>query len=539
MEPLKQLGTQLTNIWKQLGVNQRVIVAAGGVGVFASLLGLALWSSKPSYSLLYGNLGLKEMDKLRNALEAQSIPHRIGNNGQSIMVPSAQVHEARIFLAGKGLPNSTDKVGLEIFDRPSFGLSNLQQRVNHIRALQGELSNTIGKMTGVEAADVMINMPENRLFEDDLSQASASVFLQTVGTSEINKHQVRAIQLLVARAVEGLIPDRVSVTNTGGELLSQEPEENEMGFLSDRQLEAQRQLETYLSSKVERMLTTVLGPGNAVVRVSAEVNRDTVTMSQTVYDEDGIPRSSTETTETTNNQSGPLSAGTTNTNTTTNPIESESVSRTTKENEFAIGSTTNDIVTLAGGLKNVTAAVYVAQRNQLDAEGLKTWQLREQPELDEIRNIVSSALGITNSTQISIAQFVPHQDPKATQLENFQKRLQREEWITLGKQLGVLSVALVMLWWFVRTFRKTPFETIPLGIPLEELRTKALAGLKEGDEDGDMDKSRKAARRGYAFDESPLPDERVEVMNRMIRNNPSNMSQAIQSWLKQENGRSN
>jgi flagellar M-ring protein FliF len=539
MEPLKQLGTQLTNIWKQLGVNQRVIVAAGGVGVFASLLGLALWSSKPSYSLLYGNLGLKEMDTLRNALEAQSIPHRIGNNGQSIMVPSAQVHEARIFLAGKGLPNSTDKVGLEIFDRPSFGLSNLQQRVNHIRALQGELSNTIGKMTGVEAADVMINMPENRLFEDDLSQASASVFLQTVGTSEINKHQVRAIQLLVARAVEGLIPDRVSVTNTGGELLSQEPEENEMGFLSDRQLEAQRQLETYLSSKVERMLTTVLGPGNAVVRVSAEVNRDTVTMSQTVYDEDGIPRSSTETTETTNNQSGPLSAGTTNTNTTTNPIESESVSRTTKENEFAIGSTTNDIVTLAGGLKNVTAAVYVAQRNQLDAEGLKTWQLREQPELDEIRNIVSSALGITNSTQISIAQFVPHQDPKATQLENFQKRLQREEWITLGKQLGVLSVALVMLWWFVRTFRKTPFETIPLGIPLEELRTKALAGLKEGDEDGDMDKSRKAARRGYAFDESPLPDERVEVMNRMIRNNPSNMSQAIQSWLKQENGRSN
>jgi len=539
MEPLKQLGTQLANIWKQLGVNQRVIVAAGGVGVFASLLGLALWSSKPSYSLLYGNLGLKEMDTLRNALEAQSIPHRIGNNGQSIMVPSAQVHEARIFLAGKGLPNSTDKVGLEIFDRPSFGLSNLQQRVNHIRALQGELSNTIGKMTGVEAADVMINMPENRLFEDDLSQASASVFLQTVGTSEINKHQVRAIQLLVARAVEGLIPDRVSVTNTGGELLSQEPEENEMGFLSDRQLEAQRQLETYLSSKVERMLTTVLGPGNAVVRVSAEVNRDTVTMSQTVYDEDGIPRSSTETTETTNNQSGPLSAGTTNTNTTTNPIESESVSRTTKENEFAIGSTTNDIVTLAGGLKNVTAAVYVAQRNQLDAEGLKTWQLREQPELDEIRNIVSSALGITNSTQISIAQFVPHQDPKATQLENFQKRLQREEWITLGEQLGVLSVALVMLWWFVRTFRKTPFETIPLGIPLEELRTKALAGLKEGDEDGDMDKSRKAARRGYAFDESPLPDERVEVMNRMIRNNPSNMSQAIQSWLKQENGRSN
>ena len=62
--------------------------------------------------------------------------------------------------------NSSEKVGLEIFDRLLLNLSNLQQRVNHIRALQGELSNTIGKMTGIQAADVMINMPENKLFED-------------------------------------------------------------------------------------------------------------------------------------------------------------------------------------------------------------------------------------------------------------------------------------------------------------------------------------------------------------------------------------
>ncbi|MEC9131341.1 MAG: flagellar basal-body MS-ring/collar protein FliF, partial [Verrucomicrobiota bacterium] len=251
MEPLKQLGAQLKNIWKQLGINQRVIVAAGGIGIFGGLIALAMWSSQPRYALLYGNLSLKDIDTLRNTLEGQSIPNKIGPNGHSILVPSAQVHEARIFLAGKGLPNSSEKVGLEIFDRPSFGLSNLQQRVNHTRALQGELSNTIGKMTGIEAADVMINMPENKLFEDSLSQASASVFLQTVGIDEVNKNQVRAIQLLVARAVEGLVPDRVSVTNTNGELLSSEPEGEASGFLSDRQLETQRQLETYLSKKVE------------------------------------------------------------------------------------------------------------------------------------------------------------------------------------------------------------------------------------------------------------------------------------------------
>ena len=304
MEPLKQLGAQLKNIWKQLGINQRVIVAAGGIGIFGGLIALAMWSSQPRYALLYGNLSLKDIDTLRNTLEGQSIPNKIGPNGHSILVPSAQVHEARIFLAGKGLPNSSEKVGLEIFDRPSFGLSNLQQRVNHIRALQGELSNTIGKMIGIEAADVMINMPENKLFEDSLSQASASVFLQTVGIDEVNKNQVRAIQLLVARAVEGLVPDRVSVTNTNGELLSSEPEGEASGFLSDRQLETQRQLETYLSKKVENMLNTVLGQGSAVVRVSAEVNRETITTSTIEYPADGIPRSTTDTQEETKTGEG-------------------------------------------------------------------------------------------------------------------------------------------------------------------------------------------------------------------------------------------
>ena len=109
----------------------------------------------------------------------------------------------------------------------------------------------------------------------------------------------------MARAVEGLVPDRVSVTNTNGELLSREAEDDSSGFLSDRQLETQRQLETYLSKKVENMLTTALGPGSAVVMVSAEVDRDTVTVSSVEYDNDkSVPRSTTVTKDSTKNKSG-------------------------------------------------------------------------------------------------------------------------------------------------------------------------------------------------------------------------------------------
>lgn len=93
-----------------------------------------------------------------------------------------------------------------------------------------------------------------------------------------------------------------------------------------------------------------------------------------------------------------------------------------------------------------------------------------------------------------------------------------------------------MLWWFTRTFKKTPFETIPLGIPLENLRDYAYA--TDPNAPDDEGESRKHSN-GTTFDESPSPDKRVEVMNRIIQNNPSNMSQAIQSWLKKENGQSN
>ena len=549
MEPLKQLLSQLTNIWSQLGLNQRVIVAAGGIAVFVGLLALGLWSSQPSYALLYGNLSLKDVDALRSSLQAQTIPNKIGPNGHSILVPAHQVHEARIFLAGKGLPNNSEKVGLEIFDRPSFGLSNLQQRVNHIRALQGDLSKTIGKMNGIEAADVMVNMPENKLFEDSLSQASASVFLQTVGSNEVSKNHVRAIQLLVARAVEGLVADRVSVTNTNGELLSREPEDDSSGFLSDRQLETQRQLETYLSKKVENMLTTALGPGSAVVMVSAEVDRETVTISKVEYDDEKkVPRSTTITKDSTNNETGSGApnavqgqANTGTNNLTAVTTESEKVERNTTETEYAVSSKSNDTVTVAGGLKNVTAAVYISMVKEPGQDGSKTggWKKRDPEVLEEIKQIVGNALGINSNEidkNVKIAQFKPRGNPKRVQLENFRKRIELQEWMDLTKQLGIVSLAIFMLWWFTRTLKKTPFETIPLGIPLENLRDYAYS--TDPNAPNDEGEGRKRTN-GNTFDESPTPDERVEVMNRIIQNNPSNMSQAIQSWLKKENSQSN
>ena len=533
MQQIKQLGEQLLGIWKQLGLNQRVIVAAAGVGIFGALMGIAYWSGQSEYSLLYGNLSLKEADNIQSQLESRSIPYKIGNRGNSILVPSDQVHSARIYLAGKGLPSNSEKVGLEIFDRPSFGLSNMQQRVNHTRAIQGELAKTIARMDGVDAADVMVVMPENTLFIDEQSQASASVFLKTSGPATLGEEQVKAIQHFVANAVEGLGTEDVTVTNSRGELLSQEQGQDADAFLSDQQLESRRNLEAYLSRKAEEMLTIVLGPGNAIVRVSAEINRDTITTTDITYDEDPVARSSTETIETTTTQPPNPSLLSTNTPPIASTTGTTVNNTSTKDSEFAVGSRTNDTIQVPGGIKNVTAAVFVAKKEDKDSDGNVTYVPRDTAEMESIEQAVSLALGITNTVNnLTVEQFAFHRQEKVDYLNEFQKYNKYKTWISIGKQVGYLCLTLAVLYGFVRTFRKTPIETIPLGVPLDELGDFAEAG--NGNRSSGAHK-----RSNFSIFEPGPPDERIELMNQLIRDNPQNMTHAIESWLQEDNGKSN
>ena len=159
---MNQFFQQITKIWSELGKTHRIIVAASTVGVLLGIGGLLYWAQKPDMKLLYGKLGEKEASEVVQVLEEQSIPYQLGAGGSSIYVSSKDVYRVRMDLASKGLPN-TDGVGFEIFDRSNFGISDFVQRTNYTRALQGELSRTVAQMKGVEAARVMVVMPESRL----------------------------------------------------------------------------------------------------------------------------------------------------------------------------------------------------------------------------------------------------------------------------------------------------------------------------------------------------------------------------------------
>src|ERR1700722_5072562 len=398
---LSKLLAQLRTIWSQLGTSQRMSVLAATFVLVAGLTAISIWSSRADYGLLYGGLSDSEASKVISALEVAKVSYKTGNG--SIYVPADKIYTLRMQLAGRGIP-SGDGVGFEIFDKPNFGISDFVPHANYVRAIEGELARTISQIDEVEAARVMIVLPENRLLLDKDTYPTASVFVHVRGNSQLQSQSINSIRFLVANSVEGLKPNHVAVVDNLGNVLSENTDDDSLTGLTDTQLAARRNLEQYLGKKAQDMLEKVLGPGQAIVRVSADINYDSLTQTQEKYDPDGqVIRTETKNDDnnnstTTANTSSPVGiTSNINTNQTTqagnNPVNNTQDHKTTSTTEYEIGKTTSSLVQVAGGIKRLTASVTVAE--QMQGEGADRKPVaRTQDQLDQLTKLVSSALGI-------------------------------------------------------------------------------------------------------------------------------------------------
>ncbi|MDW8155960.1 MAG: flagellar basal-body MS-ring/collar protein FliF [Armatimonadota bacterium] len=242
------------------------VLAAAGVAV---ALGVWSWVSRPQFVPLYSRLDVEEAARVVQALQQAGVPYRLTGAGTTVEVPRDRVYAARLQLASQGLPRSGG-VGFELFDRNNFGATELVQRVNLHRALAGELVRSIETLEAVESARVHLAIPEDRLFQDETTSPSASVVVALRPGASLSSGQVRAIRHLVASSVEGLSPERVTVVDTRGRLLSAGQEDP--SGANAAQLGEREQVEAALQQRVQGMLDQVLGPGRAIARVSADVD---------------------------------------------------------------------------------------------------------------------------------------------------------------------------------------------------------------------------------------------------------------------------
>ena len=537
---LSKLGGQLKAIWSQLGAGQRLTVAAATFVFVAGLTAIGLWSSHGDYGLLYGRLSDTEASKVIAALDDAKIPYKISAGGGSIMIPQDKVYQMRMQLAGRGIPQG-DGVGFEIFDKQNFGISDFVQRANYVRAVQGELARTISQIDEVEAARVMIVMPENRLLLDKDKFATASVFVRVRGNQQLQPQSINSIRFLVANSVEGLKPNHVSVVDNLGNVLSENSDNDSLSGLTSTQLAARRNLEQYLAKKGQDMLEKVLGPGQAIVRVSAEINYDMVTKTEEKFDPDGqVIRSQTKNDENndsvTANPSGPvgISANTaTESNTTasaSSPVTNTKNHKTIANVEYEIGKTTSSTTLAAGGLKRLSVAVTVAARSEGTGADRKVVP-RTQEEIDKLRRIVTTACGVetgndnTRGDAITLEEL-PFNDQFAADLTHELDTQQKHDmWINLARNATYPALGLIALVVLLRIFKRTPVQDIPIGIPVGRLMAANGNGHSNGNGNGN----------GNGHKLAPFEAEpgvvTVDVLNRLIKENPTNMTQAIRDWM--------
>lgn len=534
----QNFGQQLLATWKELGLNQRVSIVLAGLALVIGLVGVGLWSSRPDYSLLYGKLDDAESNKVVSALNDAKVDHQIRNG--SIYVPSDKVHLMRWQLAAKGIGKSSTAVGYELFDKPAFGISDLVQRANLLRAIQGELGRTIEQVDSIESAQVLIVMPENRLIADRPKRPTASVFVRT-SNPQLPPTTVNAIRSLVANAVEGLSPNFVAVIDNFGNMLSESNEDNSMAGLTTTQLGARKQLEDHFTKKVQGMLETVLGPGQSVVRVSAEINFDSITRTEEKFDPEGqVLKTATTNDENTDSLvttpsgsgSAPginLNTGETNSVSALNSTNQTTTKKKVTNNQYEINKTTSSLTQAAGGLKRLTAAVFIAARYTGSGTN-RVANPRTPEELQKLRKTVQTALGIvegdaTRNDEITLEE-IPFNDQPALELaQRLEKDGQKQFWIELLAKLAYPALGLGVLGLFWRAVKKTPMESIPLGVPIGQLGANGH-GKSNGKGNG----------HGHSDDEELAPGVvTVDVLNRLIRENPTNMAQAVRTWMDRGN----
>jgi len=515
---MKDFANSLVNLWSQLGLNQRVSLIVSAVAVTGGVIALLMWSSRPDFQLLYGRLSEKDTSSIVAMLQERNTPHQLGAGGQSVYVPADRVHALRMELAGKGLP-AGDGVGFEIFDRGQFGLSDFVQRTNYNRALQGELARTISQLDGVQHARVLIVQPESRLLlTSQAMKPTASVFIERDRTT-IESQAVNSIRHLVANAVQGLMPDQVAVVDQRGKVLSADLAEDPLLGSASSFIRYRQQVEEYLAKKVEDMLMPVLGAGQSIVRVSADIDAESVSSTEEKYDPDSaVVRSEVRTQEDTNTsearRGGVVGASG---NTPDKPDSSDLLptvtnaqNHTNQTFNYEINRVISNITRNPGRIRSLTASVFVAARPP--AEDGTPALPRTTEEIDALRRIVVNALGLVstdgrNVTELVSLQEMPFRTDSVDQgIVEMQQQTRIQSWVEVALRYVSVVIAIIALLIFFRLLGKQRPEPLPVD--------RILA-------DADAAGSRSA----NASELTP------ELLNALIRQKPANVGTALRDWV--------
>jgi len=386
----------LVDFVKALGATRLAAMAA----VTAALIGfftlVILRVTSPQMTPLFTDLSVEDSAAIVKDLDRQAIPYEIRNEGSIVMVPKDRVTRLRMKLAEGGLPKGGG-VGYEIFDKSdTLGTTSFVQNINHLRALEGELARTIRALDRVQAARVHLVMPERPLFSRDKVEPSASIVLKVRGALEAQ--QVRAIRHLIASAVNGLKPQRVSIVDEAGHLLADGAVDTEPGGGANAD-ERKVAYERRLREQIESIVSKAVGSDRVRVQLTADFDFNRITQTSDRFDPEGRVVRSTQTREESSGAAenqGQVTVGNElpgAQGAQQNATAREQSKKSEEIVNYDISRTTETKVIEGGRVNRVSVAVLVDGTYSKNDKGEPVYQERPKEEIDRIAALVRSAIG--------------------------------------------------------------------------------------------------------------------------------------------------
>lgn len=519
MGQVREFYRQWMEWFRQLRPAARWTVVGAGVAVLVALLALAAWGGRgPRMEPLFTRLDAADAAAIVQQLEEKGVPYQLAEGGEAILVPAEQVDRLRLELAAAGLPRE-GTVGLELINDTPMGATEFERRVQYVRGLQGELARTIGRLHGVETARVHVVMPEESPFVGENRPATAAVLLQLKPGAELTPDQVRSVMHLVASAVEGLKPEDVTVVDTDGRLLSAEV--NNQGPASpsaaDR-FEVEKQFEADLQHSLQTLLEQVLGPGNVVARVNAELNFDAQTIERRLFEPpadggEGILRSIQELQENFTGQGAPVGVPG-DTNIPTYPqvgAGTGDYQRTERTANYEVNEIIDRVQVAPGAVRRLSVAVVVngpltAERQQALQQAVAA-AIGSDPQRQDQVQVVAMPFDTTVADRLEQALAMERQA---------QEEARRQMITVAAAAAALLALVAVWVWWQRRRADEEPTPVVEeeagADVPARPIEQ---AGAENG-----------RPQEAYVYDQ----------VAELVRNQPQHVAQVIRTWLTERHG---
>ncbi len=508
--------------FKDSDPNQKLIILAVFALIISTMVVFTFWMNRANFRVLYSNLSVEDAGKITTALKDKKVTYRLEDGGRTILVPTDQLHQLRLDLAGSGLPQSGN-IGFELFDKSDFQSSDFSENVKYIRALQGELSNTIRHLDSVEDCRINLAIPQRRIYLDEDTAPSASVVLKLAGGQQISDEEVRGVARLVAGTVQGLKIENISIMSTDGRLLSEFLQEGDLG-LATYQLRIRNELQKSYESRINGLLNSVLGRGKAVVKVNVEIETEKKAIQKEIFQpvdgNVGVVRSSRTMIEDYNNknlleQEPPAVQGATRLPLAGAGDDNALYQQKSTTTNYEISKTIESQSITPGQVKRLTIGVLVDSNSDITPE-----------QVADLKDVISSIAGIDQArgdilTIRTIGFEIPEPLTGAESADEIMS-IVRKYAAPVFSAFAPLIILLMLMGMFKKSKKERPSSIdVRVGasdsMGLQVPREASVTGMPEGSDMGSVESD-------------PVVAELSSTLKGIVEENPKLVARAFENW---------